>query len=93
MDYTENTLAAPLRPSEMTVGEWYLKGFADAYGAHWAVAPCGPAGEQYKKGYALGVETVRREFFAATWGLFRCGTEPAMVLDSALGIEASAASP
>ena len=48
----------------MVVGEWYLKGFSDAYGAHWAVIPSGPAGEQYKRGYALGLEAVRREFIA-----------------------------
>jgi hypothetical protein len=66
MYYTEYHPATPPRPPLMVVGDWYLKGFADAYGAHWAVAPNGPAGEQYKKGYALGVAAVRREFFAAS---------------------------
>lgn len=47
------------------VGEWYLKGFADAYGAHWAVVPEGPEGEHYKKGYALGIAAVRDQFFEA----------------------------
>ena len=49
----------------LVVGEWYLKGFADAYGAHWAVVPCGPAREQYERGYALGLAAVRNEFFEA----------------------------
>ena len=29
------------------------------------IVPQGPAGEQYKKGYALGIAAVRDEFFAA----------------------------
>ena len=70
MDYTERQSLTPLRPLRVVVGEWYLKGFADAYDAHWAVIPCGPFGEQYKKGYALGLAAVRREFFAATLSSF-----------------------
>ena len=93
MDYTERALAPALRPSETIAGEWYLRGFADAYGAHWAAAPCGPAGEQYKKGYALGVAAVRSEFFAAAWGAFHGGAEPSMAIASPLGMEASAPPP
>jgi len=70
MDYAEREPVMPLKPPRMVVGEWYLRGFADAYGAHWAVIPWGPAGEQYKKGYALGLATVRREFLAAAWSSF-----------------------
>ncbi len=76
MDYAEREPVMPLRPPKLVVGEWYLKGFADAYGAHWAVIPYGSAGEQYKKGYALGIATVRREFFEATQNLFRTRTQP-----------------
>jgi hypothetical protein len=47
------------------IGDWYLKGFADAYAAHWPAAPSGPAGEQYKRGYALGIAAVQREFSEA----------------------------
>jgi hypothetical protein len=66
MEHTERWPATPLRPPTNVVGEWYLKGFADAYNAHWAVVPSGPAGEQYQRGYALGLAAVRREFFVAT---------------------------
>ncbi len=69
MDYPEREPALPLRPATLLAGEWYLRGFADAYAAHWAVTPGGPAGEQYKKGYALGIAAVRREFFAAAWSI------------------------
>ncbi len=48
----------------MVVGEWYLKGLADAYNARWAASPSGPAGEQYDKGYALGIASIRSEFFS-----------------------------
>lgn len=62
------------------MAEWYLKGFADAYGARWAVAPSGPEGEQYEKGYALGVAAVRAEFFAA---LERLSCRQAAMADAA----------
>lgn len=75
MDYTDRQSAPFLKPLKMLAGEWYLKGFADAYDAHWAVIPCGPAGEHYKKGYALGLATVQREFFAATWSSFSYSTQ------------------
>ncbi len=63
-------IAAPdpdnqIDPLSEVVGEWYLKGFADAYSAHWAVAPSGPAGDQYLRGYTLGVELVRELYFSA----------------------------
>ena len=51
----------------MVGGEWYLRGFLDGYCARWAVVPRGPAGEQYKKGYAEGVASAQRDIFAATW--------------------------
>ncbi len=54
------TQISPLKP---VVGEWYLKGFADAYTAHWAVAPAGPLGEQYMRGYALGLAAVRQMYY------------------------------
>lgn len=79
MDYPERAPVLLLQPPAMVVGDWYLKGFADAYGAHWAVIPSGPAGEHYKKGYALGLATVRAEFLAATWGPFRFSMQPAGV--------------
>lgn len=63
MDYIEREPARPLSTPRMVVGEWYLKGFADAYDCHWAVVPWGPAGEEYKKGYALGAAAFRAEFF------------------------------
>lgn len=65
MDFIEPAAALPRPAARPVVGEWFLKGFADAYGAHWAVTPWGPAGEQYTRGYALGLEAVRREFFEA----------------------------
>jgi hypothetical protein len=67
MDSHERERPTPLGPPKTIVGEWYLKGFADAYGAHWAVVPCGPAGEQYRRGYALGLTAVRHEYFVACW--------------------------
>ncbi len=67
MDYTEREPAPPLRPPKMVAGEWYLKGFVDAYHAHLAVIPRGPAGEQYKKGYTEGLAAAQRDFFAAIW--------------------------
>ncbi len=64
MEYVDHRLIAHPRLSGVLVGEWYLKGFADAYDAHWAVVPNGPFGEHYRKGYALGLAAVRREFLA-----------------------------
>ncbi len=74
MDYTERQPATPLGSPVIAAGDWYLKGFADAYSAHWAVAPYGPAGEQYLKGYALGQAAFRCEFFEAL-NSFRHGSE------------------
>ena len=71
MDYFKREPETPLGTLKIVVGEWYLKGFADAYDAHWAVVPSGFAGEQYKKGYILGLAAVRREFFAAVLKGFR----------------------
>ena len=56
---------AHLSPLRQVVGAWYLKGFADAYAAHWAAAPAGVAGEHYRRGYALGIAAVRDQYFAA----------------------------
>lgn len=49
---------------DRVVGQWFLRGFADAYGAHWAVTPEGLAGEHYRRGYELGVAAVRAEYMA-----------------------------
>ena len=65
MDYTEAAAMPAFQPPRPTAGEWYLKGFADAYGAHQAVAPTGPAGEEYQKGYREGLVAVQRDFFSA----------------------------
>jgi hypothetical protein len=66
MDYTEPVPAPPLKPPEIT-GEWYLRGFADAYHAHVAVIPAGPAGDQYSKGYMEGLAAFQRDVFAEIW--------------------------
>ena len=76
MDYTPPEPIAQREPPGNVVGEWYLRGFADAYAAHWAVIPAGPASEQYRRGYELGIAVVRREFFAA---LDRLGFQQATV--------------
>ncbi len=55
----------PLRLPALIAGEWYLRGFADAYQAHQAVSPEGPAGEEYNRGYAAALAAVRRDFFAS----------------------------
>ncbi len=65
MNYLERRSVIPLNPASILVGEWYLRGFADAYDAHWALVPNGPEGEHYRKGYALGLAAVRREFLVA----------------------------
>lgn len=67
MEYTGCEPALPLRPSRMVAGEWYLRGFLDTYEARLAVIPLGPAGEEYKKGYAEGLSATQRDFFAAIW--------------------------
>ncbi len=67
MDYTEPVPAPAIKPLEMAAGEWYLRGFADAYSAHVAVIPAGPAGEQYSKGYTEGLAAVQRDIFAEIW--------------------------
>ncbi|MGE5073151.1 MAG: hypothetical protein ACM3MF_06960 [Anaerolineae bacterium] len=65
MDYTEANPMPAVQPPRSVVGEWYLKGFVDAYGAHQAVVPSGPAGEEYQKGYQEGLAAVQRDFFSA----------------------------
>ena len=65
MDYTDREPDPPLTAPRMVAGEWYLRGFADAYSAHLAVAPDGPAGDQYSRGYKEGLAAVQRDFFAA----------------------------
>ena len=65
MDYTDREPAPPLTSPRMVAGEWFLRGFADAYNAHVAVAPEGPAGDQYSRGYKEGLAAVQRDFFAA----------------------------
>jgi hypothetical protein len=75
MELTRFELALPPTPRRTMLGEWYLRGFADAYGAHWAVTPDGPAGDEYMKGYALGVAAVRSEFLAITGNLFQTPSE------------------
>ncbi len=65
MDYTDREPDPPLTAPRMVAGEWYLRGFADAYNAHVAVAPEGLAGEQYGRGYKEGLAAVQRDFFAA----------------------------
>ncbi len=64
-DYTDREPVPPLTAPHMVAGEWYLRGFVDAYNAHVAVAPEGPAGEQYTRGYNEGLAAVQRDFFAA----------------------------
>lgn len=66
------------------VGEWYLKGIADAYSGHWAAVPRGLAGEHYQKGYALGIASIRCEFFsqAIEWVPAASGGYLAAVADS-----------
>jgi hypothetical protein len=85
MDPTRSELELSSTPRRALVGEWYLRGFADAYGAHWAVTPDGPAGDEYMKGYALGVAAVRSEFLAITGNLFQAASERRLVsvLDAA----------
>lgn len=75
MYYTERQPPPSFSLRSIFAGEWYLKGFADAYAAHWAVTPCGSAGEAYKKGYALGLAAVRREFFEATSNSLRFSSQ------------------
>ena len=74
MDYSVHVPIYHLEPPRMVAGEWYLKGFADAYHAHQVVAPLGPAGEAYQRGYGAGLEAVQRDFFAAVWTGFRRST-------------------
>ncbi len=64
MGFLKSEQATASQPYRFVVGEWYLKGFADAYDAHWAVVPSGPFGEQYRKGYALGVAVVRQKYLS-----------------------------
>ncbi len=63
MNDLERRPAAPLETPSAFFGEWYLKGFADACDCRWPVVPWGPAGEPYKKGYALGAAAFRCAFF------------------------------
>ena len=79
MEYAERQPPTSFSLRTIVDGEWYLKGFADAYAAHWAVVPCGGAGEAYKKGYALGLAAVRREFFEATSNALRFSSQLADV--------------
>ncbi len=65
MESIRYQLTIPVEPLTLAVGEWYLKGFSDAYQAHWAVVPWGPMAEHYTKGYALGLAAVRAEYYAA----------------------------
>ncbi len=65
MDYTDREPDPPLTAPRMLAGAWFLQGFVDAYNAHVAVAPEGPAGEQYSRGYKEGLAAVQRDFFAA----------------------------
>ncbi len=65
MDNTDRKPDTPLTFARMLGGEWYLKGYADAYDAHVAVSPEGPAGMQYARGYKEGLAAVQRDFFAA----------------------------
>ncbi len=62
----ERTLAR--RQPRVVMGEWYLRGFADAYQAHQEVSPLGLAGAEYNRGYAAGLEAVQRDFLAAVCG-------------------------
>jgi hypothetical protein len=71
MDYLQREPMSPIRRPQMVAGEWYLKGFADAYHAHQVVSPSGPAGEEYGRGYTAGLEAVQRDFFAAVWAGFQ----------------------
>ena len=65
MDYSEREPVPPLITPRMVAGEWYLRGFADAYDARVALTPEGPAGAQYTRGYHEGLAAVQRDFFAA----------------------------
>ncbi len=65
MDVITHDPGMHMDPLSDVVGTWWLKGLADAYAAHWAAAPNGPAGEQYLRGYALGVAMVREMYFSA----------------------------
>ena len=65
MDYIEREPAPPFRLPKCLAGEWYLKGYEDAFSARQAITPIGPAGDQYKKGYDEGLAAAQREFFAA----------------------------
>ena len=65
MDYSDREPVPPLMTPKMVAGEWYLKGFADAYNARPALVPSGPAGEEYSRGYKEGLAAVQRDFFAA----------------------------
>ena len=59
--YDEREHTAPLRLPKMTGGDWYLRGFADAYHRKPAVIPRGPVAEKYKNGYAEGLRAAWRE--------------------------------
>ena len=63
--YIECEPVSLLLTPRMVAGEWYLRGFVDAYDAHVALIPAGPAGEQYSRGYQQGLAAVQRDFFAA----------------------------
>ena len=67
MEYIDPEPAAPLKPPRIVAGEWYLQGFIAAYEARLALIPLGPAGEEYKRGYAEGLAAAQRDFFAAIW--------------------------
>ncbi len=69
-----------LQPLREVIGAWYLKGYADAFDAHWPMIPSGWAGEDYKKGYALGLAAVRDLYFSA---LNSIGCEQAAVMGEA----------
>ncbi len=65
MDYTERDPELLLTTPRILAGEWYLKGFVDAYSARVALVPFGPAGDEYNRGYQQGLAAVQRDFFAA----------------------------
>ncbi len=67
MYYSRCDQVCPLNSPQLMAGEWFLRGFADAYQAHQVVAPAGPAGDEYHRGYVIGLEAVQRDFFAAIW--------------------------
>jgi len=69
MNYTERESAPPpvppLMPSKIVVNKWYLKGFGDGYRGRRAVILSWSAREQYKKGYAEGLDAARSDFSEA----------------------------